>query len=209
MRKGILSAMVAVMLVGAASSPVLADSHSQKGSSEWAKKEQRLESQISSTIQTFVPKVESVDSSLASQLGGQSGTTVTGTVYLPPSITTDVSTIQASAAQLQTSDAAQLLKQLQKLERQIELTKEALNHVKKHSGESAKSQQNKLTKLTKEYALFEQAVSDLKTAYQTLVAAPTSHADYSAAKQAWKRVEHDGKKIEEWSREWSSAKGGN
>ncbi len=209
MRKGIWSAVAAVLLVGAASSPVLADSHSKKGSSEWTKKEQRLENDIASTLQTFVPKVESVASTLVSQLGGQSGTTVTNSVYLPSSVTADVSTIQADVAQLQTLSAPQLLVQLQKIEVKIERTKTALNRLKEHSSESAKGTQHELAKLNKEDARFEQSVSDLKAAYQTLVAAPTSHADYNAANRVWKNVLHEGKKIEEWSHEWSSAKGGN
>lgn len=210
MRKGIWSAAVAVLILGAANSPVFADSHhSKNGNSEWTRKEQRLESSISNTLQTFVPKVESVASTLVSTLGGQSGTTVTNSVYLPSSVTADVSTIQADAAQLQTTDAPGLLTQLQQLERKIELAKEALSHLKEHSSGSAKRMQHDLAKLNKVDAAFEQSVTDLKTSYQTLQADPTSHADYNAANRAWKNVEHYGKKIEEWSHEWSSSNQGN
>ncbi|MHB1628366.1 MAG: hypothetical protein ACYCVB_08320 [Bacilli bacterium] len=208
MRKGIWSAMAAVLLVGAASSPALADGHAKNGSSGWMRKEQRLQSGIASTLQTFVPKVESAASTLVSQLGGQSGTTVTGSVYLPTSVTADVSTIQADAALLQTLSAPQLLKQLQKIEVKIERTKSALNRLKEHASESAKGMQHELAKLNKEDAQFEQSVSDLKAAYQTLAAGPASHAVYNAANRVWKNVLHEGKKIEEWSHEWSSANGG-
>lgn len=203
MKKVFVGFMITALVVAGSTAPVMADSH--KGNSEWTKKEQHLASSIADTLQTYVPKVELAESALATKLNG---TTVTSSVYLSQTVTADVSTIQVDATQLQTGKASDLLKELKVLEKQIERTKEALKHVKSKANESSKSNQSHLAKLEKENTKFEQSVIDLKTAYQTLQANPTLHAAYNKAKKAWKQVEHEGKKIEQWSKEWSSVKGG-
>jgi len=202
-KKGFVGFIITAIVVVGSTAPVLADSH--QGSSEWTKKEQHLASSIADTLQTYVPKVETVESALATKLNGS---TVTSSVYLSQTVTTDLSTIQLEATQLQTGKASDLLKELKVLEKQIERTKEAINHVKSKSNESSKSNQNHLRKLVSENTKFEQSVIDLKAAYQTLQADPTLHSAYNKAKKAWKQVEHEGKKIVEWSKEWSSVKGG-
>lgn len=200
--------MPAVLAFSVTAYPALADSHG--GSSGWTQKEQKLATDVADTLNTFVPKVSSVESALATQLGANAGTTVTSSVYLlPPSVETEIGTIQADASQLQSIAPPQLLKELQTLQSLIERTRENLHKSARNSAGSSRKQANRLSKLQSAYSLFQQDVSDLQTAYAALQATPASHTDYDTAKRAWKHVLHEGKKIEEWAREWSSGKGGN
>lgn len=189
------------ILVLAGTSPAFAESKHANG--EWAQKEQRLEASITATLQMFVPQVQATESALTAQLSG-TGNVVTGSVYGSSSIAAEIATIQAAANQLQTSDVTQLSDQLKVLQQEIEHAREAISKVANKESESASK--NRLQKVQQVYATFQSNVSTLQTADSDLKANPTSQTAFDTAKEAWKNVEHNGKKIQEWSKEWSAPK---
>lgn len=217
MKKNIVGIAATVVLLALTAAPVLADSHggshggdhgSDHGNKgDLANKIPHLHDAIASTLQNFVPKVETDATTLLSALSGQTAVSVTGSVYLPTDVTSSISTIQADVTQLQsTTDPATLLEELKALQKQVERTKEILGHGMKQGDSKDHASGNKLSKLQEVDSEFEKWVTDLRSADQTMMASPTDKSTYESAFKAWKHVLKDGRKIEEWSREWGNSK---
>lgn len=216
MKRHIASLAAVVVVLALSAAPVLADSHGGdsgdggdhgKGG-ELANQVSKLHDQITSTLQNFVPLVQSDTTTLLTALGGTGATSVTASVYLPTAVTTDIATIQADVAQLQSAtDPADVMAALQALQKQVERTKETLDHSdhQDHQGDGKDHEDgSKLDRVKALDADFEQWVTTLQTADQTMEANPTDKSDYKSAKKAWQHVQKDGRKLEEWSREWAN-----